>query len=383
MHDIAIVGAGPIGCTLALALADADLDIVALDARQQGTAPRGDRSLALSHGSRLILERLGVWAPLAAAPGAVTPIAVVDVSQARGFGVTRLTAADAGVPALGYVVSYVALQRTLDEAVARAGVPVRYGVSVTAIDGTGAHAALGCEGAGEPLLARLAVVADGEGAVIGGMSRKHHDYGQVAVVAKVWMDAPHGGVAYERFTEEGPVALLPEHGCYGLVWTMAPARAEAAMQWSDEAFLAELAAHFGARVRGFSKVSQRRRFPLVLDYAQRPAALRAIAIGNAAQTLHPVAGQGFNLGLRDAWELSRAIVGGERAALGTAAMLDRYLAGRRPDRLAGIAFTHSLVRLFDGRLPFGKWPRGIALAMLDAALPVKRAFARAMLNGLR
>ncbi len=383
MHDLAIVGAGPVGATLALSLADADLDIVTLDARAVGAIPGGDRSIALSHGSRLILERAGVWSALAMHPGAVTPIRVVDVSQARAFGVTRLTAEDAGVPALGYVVSYAALQKSLDAALVRAGIAVRFGAAVAAVGGTPAFAAATLEGVTDPLVVRLAVVADGGGAPLAGVERRSHDYGQVAVIAKVWMDAPHEGVAYERFTEEGPVALLPEHGCYGLVWTMTPARADAALAWTDDEFLVALSAHFGARVRGFARVSARRRFPLVLDYAQSPATVRVVAIGNAAQTLHPVAGQGFNLGLRDAYELSRAIVSASPEALGTRAMVDAYLARRRPDRLANIAFTHALARLFDDSLPFLKWPRGVALSLLDATRPAKRAFARAMVHGLR
>lgn len=383
MHDVAIVGAGPVGATLALALADADLDVVALDARAAGTIAGGDRSLALSHGARLTFERLGVWTPLAATPGAVTAIRVVDISQARGFGVTRLTADDADVPALGYVVAYAALQNTLDAALARAGVPMRFEARVESIGGTPAYAAIMLGGGADPLLARLAVVADGGGAPVAGIERRTHDYGQVALTAKLWMDAPHDGVAYERFTQEGPVALLPEHGRYGLVWTMTPARAAEAMAWSDQAFLTALAAHFGARVRGFQRISARRCFPLLLEYAKPAAAGRAVAIGNAAQTLHPVAGQGINLGLRDAWELSRALIAAGRDAIGTQAMLDVYLARRRGDRLVNIAFTHGLAQFFDADVALLKWPRGVALSLLDAALPAKRAFARAMVHGLR
>jgi len=383
MHDVAIVGAGPVGATLALALADADLDIVALDARATGTMPGGDRSLALSHGTRLIFERLGVWSPLAATTGAVTPIRIVDISQARGFGVTRLTAADADVPALGYVVSYAALQNTLDAALSRAGVPVRFGAAVGSVGGTSAYAAIMLDGTADPLLARLAAVADGGGAPVAGIGRKTHDYGQVAVTAKVWMDAPHDGVAYERFTQDGPVALLPEHERYGLVWTMTPARAAEAMAWSDATFLAALAAHFGARVRGFLRISARRSFPLVLEYAKPAHATRAVAIGNAAQTLHPVAGQGINLGLRDAYELSRTVAAVPRAAIGTADMLDAYAVRRRSDRVASIAFTHGLAQFFDADFSLLEWPRGVALSLLDAALPAKRAFTRAMVHGLR
>src|SRR5262245_31085134 len=137
LHDLAVVGAGPVGATLALAVADADLDVVVLDARAAGEVARGDRSLALSHGARLILERLGVWGELVARePGAATPISAIDISQAGGFGVARLTAAENDLPALGYVVRYRALQAALDAALASSGAAVRHGVAVTSVGGT-------------------------------------------------------------------------------------------------------------------------------------------------------------------------------------------------------------------------------------------------------
>ena len=146
LHDLAIVGAGPVGATLALAVADADLDVVVLDARAKGETPRGDRTLALSHGARLIFERLGVWGDFAAAPGAATSITAIDISQAGGFGTTRLTALENGLPALGYSVSYRALQAALDGAMARAGIAVRHGAAVTSVGGTPSYAAVLCEG---------------------------------------------------------------------------------------------------------------------------------------------------------------------------------------------------------------------------------------------
>lgn len=383
MHDVAIVGAGPVGGVLALALADADLDVVALDARTKGTVPRGDRSLALSHGARLIFERIGVWSRLAAVDGAVTPIAAIDISQAGGFGVTRLEATEQGLPALGYVVSYNALQHAIDAALERAGVRVVFGARVETVGGTPAYAAVTLASSAEPpLLARLAVVADGSGTTVHGVAREHRAYGQVALIAKVWMARPHGGVAFERFTADGPMALLPEGDHYGLVWTLAPEAADAALALPDDAFLASVARHFGARVRGFERVAQRRTFPLALDVARPNVTTRCILIGNAAQALHPIAGQGFNLGIRDSFELANAIVACGRDALGDQAMVTAYAAARRTDRAAGIAFTHGLTRVFSSSLPLVSWPRGLALALLDTLPPAKRAFTRAMLFGL-
>ena len=383
LHDLVIVGAGPVGATLALALAEADLDVVVLDARAKGEMPRGERALALSHGARLILERLGVWADLAATPGEVTPITAIDVSQARGFGTAKLTAAENAVPALGYVVSYRALQAALDAALARAGIAIGHGLTARSVGGTPAYAAIETEGSGEPILARLVAVADGAGTTVSGVARQRHDYGQVALVAKLWRSTPHGGLAYERFTPDGPVALLPEGDHYGLIWTATPERARQLLAADDASFVTQLAGHFGARTGGFSRVTDRRTFPLVLEFTRDSTATRSVVVGNAAQTLHPVAGQGFNVGLRDAYELAQAIVHVPRETIGDRSMLERYARRRRRDRWAGIAFTHGLVRIFGNDLAWVRWPRGLALTLLDALPPAKRVFARAMLFGVR
>lgn len=383
IHDVAIVGAGPVGATLALALAGNDLDVVAIDGRPPGATLRQDRSLALAHGSRLTLERLGVWAGLEAVEGAVTPIREIDVSQAGGFGSAVLTAAMQGLPALGYVVSYVALQRALDAALAGAGVRVRFETAAAGVRGTPGHAEVAIAGGVSPIRSRLAVVADGAGVAVDGIVRERHDYGQVALVAHTWLEPPRTGIAYERFTPDGPVALLPERERHGLVWTMTPEIAETMLAVPERAFLDSLASHFGTRVTGFVRVAERRAFPLVLERARPVVAARVAAIGNAAQQLHPVAGQGFNVGLRDAWELAQTILDAPRDAIGGGAMLADYAARRRVDRSAGIAFTHGLVRIFGNDLPWIRWPRGVALALLDAVPPAKRAFARAMLHGLR
>lgn len=379
--DIAIVGAGPVGGALALGIADSGLSVVALDARAAGSTLRGDRSLAISHGGRLILERLGLFARLASTPGAATPITSIDISQARAFGVATLTADEQGLPALGYVISYRALQAAMDDALAATRTEIRYGCEVAAVGGTPDCAEVAIAGA-EPLRARLAVVADGTGAVVAGVSRKRRDYRQVALIAKITTALPHGGVAYERFTTSGPVALLPEGDRYGLVWTMSPQAASDAMHWSDDRFLSELSRHFGARAPDFAGVAERKTFPLALEFAQPAVAARSVLVGNAAQSLHPIAGQGFNLGLRDAFELAQEIAREPRETLGSHAMLARYAARRRIDRYAGIAFTHGLTHVFALEGAVFAWPRGLALAVLDTLPFAKRAFTRAMLFGL-
>ena len=203
------------------------------------------------------------------------------------------------------------------------------------------------------------------------------------MVAKVWTREPHAGVAFERFTSEGPMALLPEGDHYGLVWTARPAEADALLALPEAEFLVALQHRFGARVSGFERVAERRAFPLRLEFARDIARDRVVLIGNAAQALHPVAGQGFNLGVRDAYELAQELLRSPRAQLGERAQLARYKRSRRLDRGAGIAFTHALLAAFGNEFAFLRWPRGLALTLLDAAPPIKQMLTRSMLFGWR
>src|ERR1700682_331927 len=310
LHDLVIVGAGPVGAPLALALFDSDLEVVALDARPAGIIARSDRSLALSHGTRLVFERLGVWSEVTATPGAVTAITAIDISQRGGFGRARLHARDHGVDALGYVVSYRALQHALDSALGRAGISVEHSVGVTRVSATAesAHVVGERNGATVDWSARLAAVADGGGDVVDYIARRSHDYRQAALVARIWSVEPHGGLAFERFTDEGPMALLPQEDHYGLGWTTTPENASALVELPEQSFLEALAQRFGPCAGPWTHVADRRTFPLTLEFATRVAAERTGLLGNAAQALHPVAGQGFNLGARDAYALAQELL---------------------------------------------------------------------------
>jgi 2-octaprenyl-6-methoxyphenol hydroxylase len=384
LHDVIIVGAGPVGATLGLALAEGGVDAVALDARPAGEIARGDRSLALSHGSRLIFERIGIWKTLAAEQGAVTPITEIDISQRGGFGGARLRAIEQGLTALGYVVSYRALQGALDAALVRAGVRVEHEFVVEGVASTPAYASVEGrrDGADSTWTGRLAVVADGSGA-IAGVRRRRHEYKEVALVAKVSVRGAAEGVAFERFTDEGPMALLPEGDHFGLVWTTTPDQATTLVAMPEEEFLAALRARFGMRAGAFTSVTSRRCFPLALEWAVDVVSGRSLLIGNAAQSLHPVAGQGFNLGVRDAYELAQELLATPRDWIGSPARLAQYARRRRIDRLGGIAFTHGLLGVFGGGAALLRWPRGLALTLLDSLPPFKRAFTNAMLFGMR
>ncbi len=388
--DVVIVGGGPAGATLALALRDSGFDYRVLDARPRGGLGIGDRTLALAHNARLLFERVGVWDKLAS----VTPITTIDVSQRGAFGITRLDASDAGVPALGYVIRYSELQAALDAALHDAGIAIDFGArvaSVAADDAASrirvvAHAGSrnGDAPAGQvEYSARLVVVADGTGESLREIHRRRIDYHQHALTAIVTSDAMKPGVAYERFTKDGPAALLPFGTNYALIWTATPARVTELLEQDDASFLATLHRHFGDRAGRFTAVTGRHAFPLSLQFAARVTGTRSVVLGNAAQALHPIAGQGFNLGLRDVWTLAETLLDGDRGAIGSATQLAAYERSRRVDRWAGVAMTHSLVRAFANEHPLAALPRGLGLTLLDCVPPLKRAFARAMLNGLR
>ena len=236
---------------------------------------------------------------------------------------------------------------------------------------------------GSTLQARLAVVADGTGAAVAGVRRTRRDYGQAAVVAKVATRRPHGGRRLRALHAARPDgAAARGRALRARLDRCRREEAERALALPDAAFLAELAQHFGSRRDDFVAVEQRRSFPLALEFAQPTVTHRCVLVGNAAQALHPIAGQGFNLGLRDAFELSQIVNTAAPQLLGTHEFVARYAARRGADRRAGIAFTDGLARIFAIDNALVRWPRGIGLALLDAVPPVKRAFTRAMLFGL-
>lgn len=375
-HDLLIVGGGPVGLALALALADNGLDMAVADARPAQAAADDPRILALSQGSRLTLERLGVWASLAP-----TPILAIHVSQQGGLGRTRLAAADYGVPALGYVLAAGELARALGEAVAARGIPVLAGSPVTDL-APGAEdvlATLAGSHAG-PRCARLVACAEGS---VGEAApdATTRDYGQHALITMAIPAKGHGNMAWERFTPGGPVALLPCGDRDAVVHTAAPEEAEALLGLDDATYLERLAGHFGGRMR-FTAVEPRLRYPLGLRLRRTPVGRRTVWLGNAAQTLHPVAGQGFNLALRDVWSLAE-LLRRHPGDPGDAPLLARYAAGRHLDRLGTIGFTDSLVRLFSNDSRMLRHARGTGLLALDLVPPLRHFLAKRMMFGAR
>jgi 2-octaprenyl-6-methoxyphenol hydroxylase len=375
--DVLIIGGGPVGAAAARALSGQGLALALVEPRE--TPPHADpRPIALAHGGRLILERLGVWEGLAP----VTPIQRIHVSQRGGFGRVQLDAREAGLPALGYVVDYGRLAGALGSELETAcGCRLIRGAVTAVQPGTEwASAQVDSGSDTATITARLVVVA--EGGALAGAGTRVRDYRQSVVTARITSTAAHGNVAYERFTPEGPLALLPMGTGLALVWTMAPERAEQLCELPDADFLQRLQEAFGGRLGAFTSAGARARFPLSLKVAGGGGP-RLVAIGNAAQTLHPVAGQGLNLGLRDAWEL--AATAGDYAGedLGAGAHLAAYRRRRRLDRSGGIGFTDALVRLFSNDIAPLRAARGLGLALLGAAPPAKQFLVRRMTFGAR
>ena len=376
-YDAVVIGGGPVGAAAALELQAAGFNLLLIEARAAAALSTDARPLALSYGSRLILERLDVWEALAPA----TAIQRIHVSHRGRIGRAVLTAAEAGLPALGYVVDYAGLVFALERRLEEMRVPTMRGARVTSMAHDAASARLEYEspgGAGE-CYASLVIIADGN-AEAAGIEVRVTDYGQCALTARVTTERPHAHTAYERFTPEGPLALLPSGDGYALVWTTTPERADWLCAASAEVFLTELHARFGERLGRFTHVGPRASHRVSLRTAQHISAGRAVLIGNAAQALHPVAGQGFNLGLRDAWELASEM---RRRGVHDQGLMESYRLRRRIDRAGGIAFTHTLNTIFSNDWLPVALARGAGLTFLDCAPPVKDFVVRRMVFGAR
>lgn len=377
--DIAVCGAGPVGLALAAFLVRrgvAGERIALIDGKSLGQAITDPRSIALSWGSVQLLEEVRAW-PLPA-----TPIHEIHVSRRGQLGRSLMDRAEHALPALGYVARYGDVVDALARACDAAGVRTLRPARVASFD-EGDDAVLLHLDDGRTVSARVAVQA--EGGVFGQQDGKaqQRDYGQTALIARVTVSDPVPHRAFERFTDEGPLALLPQNGegddaghGYALVWCMRPERAVDVQLLDDGAFLARLGEAFGSRLGAFTAASPRVAFPLGLN-AEARATARTVAIGNAAQTLHPVAGQGLNLGLRDAAVLARQLARGA-----TPEAVSAFMAERSQDRRLTIGLTDTMARAFVGKGPLQPL-LGLSLAALDVVKPARLLLADLMMFGRR
>jgi 2-octaprenyl-6-methoxyphenol hydroxylase len=386
--DVTVVGGGLVGASLARALAPLPLRVALVEAvppRAPGQPSYDDRTTVLSRASRLIFEGIGLWPEMAAE---AEPVRRVHVSERGRFGFTRIDAAQEGVDALGHVVPNRLLGRVLGDGLERiAGqadfeffCPARLERLTQRED----RVELGLAGdAPQTVSTRLLVGADGTGSRVRGalgIGVRAHDYRQHAVIANLTPKRPHLGTAYERFTPDGPVALLPmDASRCGLVWTVPASRSETLLALEERAFLRALHEKFGHRLSHFSRLGQRQAYPLKRTLARQHHVGRGLLIGNAAHSVHPVAAQGFNLGMRDVAVLAE-LLADTAGDPGAEALLNAYTQWRKTDQRAVSNFTDTLTHLFSNRIPLIAQGRSLALSGLGALTPAKHRFARARMG---
>ncbi|MFP1778432.1 2-octaprenyl-6-methoxyphenyl hydroxylase [Lonsdalea quercina] len=378
--SILIVGGGMAGATLALAISTLShgkitVDLIESRDPQDRLHPGFDaRAIALSEGTRQQLETIGIWPALA---DAATPITTVHVSDRGHAGYVYLHARDYHVDALGYVVELHEAGKRLFSLLEHApGVRLHCPATVVNVERDADGATLSLDN-GDALRGQLLIAADGSRsqlAFAAGIRWQEHPYDQVAVIANVVTSEPHCGRAYERFTPHGPLALLPmSQGRSSLVWCHPQARQSEVDGWNDDTFRRQLQLAFGWRLGAITDVGERHSYPLALRTAERHISHRLALVGNAAQTLHPIAGQGFNLGLRDVMTLAETLVDavsrGEDP--GSYTVLDRYEQRRQPDRQTTVAITDGLVRIFANAYLSMEVARNLGLMAMNS-LPVLR-----------
>ncbi|MGE5241769.1 MAG: 2-octaprenyl-6-methoxyphenyl hydroxylase [Bacteroidota bacterium] len=384
-YDILIIGGGMVGASLACALRESALRIGVIEAVPLAASDQpsyDDRTIALAYGSKRIYESLDLWGEIA--PDA-TPIERIHISDRGHFGVTRLAAADTGLPALGYVVANralgAALLKRLEESTHIDWLcpaqmrDIRLQPESALVD-------IHHQGADKTLTARLVVAADGAHSAVraaAGIEAVRTEYRQTAVVTNVTAGVPHHNTAYERFTDTGPLALLPLSGdrC-AVVWSAREEETPIIFGWSEAEFLAQLQDRFGDRLGNFTRVGKRAAYPLALTRVREHVRNRLALIGNAAHTVHPVAGQGFNLGLRDVAALSEILTDAVRggADIGDVRTLQRYASWRRRDNQVIAGFTNGLIRIFSNDFPPLVLARNAGLVAADLMPGVKRGFIR-------
>jgi len=389
-YDIVIIGGGLVGASLACALAEQPLRIAVIEAvpfNSDSQPSYNDRTVALGYGSRRIFEGIGIWS--AVAELGATAIEKIHVSDRGHMGKTRLDCADEGLDALGYVVETRLLGKALGERLAQLSnveliCPAQL-VSMQ-VEQDAATVEIDREGVMQTLSAGLIVGADGVQSTVReqfGIKTFDVNYDQTGIITNVSIERPHHNVAFERFTPTGPLAVLPmgdidnEHRC-SIVWTVKDKDRDSFMALDDTAFLQQLQARFGHQLGEFTHVGKRIAFPLALRQAREHVRERLALIGNAAHTVHPIAGQGFNLGLRDVAVLAQVLVEAQQDGkdIGSLAVLKNYARWRRRDHMRVIGFTDSMVRIFSNRFAPLALARNLGLVATDLLPPLKKLITR-------
>lgn len=390
-YDVLIVGGGMVGASLAIALMPLKIKVALVDAFEFGVDNQpsyDDRSIALSYGSSRIFSGMGLWDELETK---TTSIQKIHVSDRGHFGATRLSAKQEKVPALGYLVESRVLGKQLYEVLDKSGVDQIIPATVLKTEESeqGLQVTLLKDDKEIKITTKLLVAADGTQSKIrelAGIGVSRSDYHQAAVVANVSTEKPHGNEAFERFTEKGPIALLPlsDNRC-SLVWTHDTKDntkdLDETMALDDAAFLVKLGEEFGYRLGRFTKVGKRSTFPLALVTSEKNTATRTVIIGNASHTMHPVAGQGLNLAMRDIAVLADLIANNLSTEandndIGSDELLKAYEAQRAGDVKTTVRYTDSLVRLFSNDNFLLGHARAGGLLAVDRLSPLRKLFTR-------
>lgn len=382
--EIVIVGSGLVGSSLAIALSGSGRSVLLVEAGAPlDLAPRWDeRHFVLAEASRHVLDDLGVWSRITSK----TPITRILGQRAGEFGRLDLRAVDHHVPAFGYTVPASMLSAALSSALAAAPSLTRWWtarVTEYAADDTGATLTIDRAGETVAVRCRLIVAADGAQSTLrslAGIGSKGADYGQTAIVAALKPARAEPGLALERLSDHGPLAVLPvDAGRCGLIFTLPTAEAMQVLALTDAAFLARLRDDLGDRLGRWLGVGARQAWPLVLTLADRLTAKRLVLIGNAAQSIHPVGAQGFNLGLRDVMALVAEL---KRHAddPGTDALLHAYQSARADDRANTVRFSHGMVRLTAPTSLAHRLARFAAMTALTHVSPLRDRLARSAMG---
>ena len=387
-YDVVIAGGGMIGTSLALALAPLGLRIAMVEAVERSSTSQpsfDDRSTALSRSTQRMFEAMRLWPDIAAAS---TPIRRIHVSDKGRFGFSHIDAEEQNVEALGYVVINRVLGEVLQDSLAEQAAvdiicPARINDVRRSPESVEADV-IRADGKNDTLSAHLLVAADGANSTVRdliGIGVSQERYRQHAVIGNLHPEKPLHNVAYERFTDCGPLALLPiADDRAAFVWTVGEEEASRVLELDDEAFVDELQSAFGFRLGRFSRVGKRDAYPLSLSKAMRLTAMRSVLVGNAAHGLHPVAAQGFNLGMRDVAVLCDCIADScedaDTAAIGATDVLDRYAAWRKSDQKKLVQFTDGLVRLFGSEKLSVRMMRNVGMLGFDLVPGVRSEFAR-------
>lgn len=381
VEPLVVIGGGPVGLVLALHLQQKGLPVQVLEARKKGVAYQDKRALALSYGSKMLLEQLHVWDTVGQK---ATPIQQIHVSQRGSFGRSNLNACDYDLPALGYVVAYGDLMQALDQALNVDIVQYEAVVSDVRLQPVNTEVDVEINQHQMTIKTMLAVVAEGGRSLehIDAIKRETKAYGHDALVSKVSAELPHNNIAYERFTANGPMALLPNgKRDFSLVWTGKKIEIDALLKLDDKQFLTLLHETFGDRVGLFTSVGKRMSFPLIKSALSQQVIPHMVVIGNAAQTMHPVAGQGFNVGLRDAAALVEQLSHVEQAKWGSEIVLEAYANTRLRDTKRGLFFTDFLVTTFSNDIVGLSGMRSLGLGLLEVISPAKTFLVNKMSYG--